>query len=334
MCQQQHALLAMGIKEHVIAVFWSDFWRQIDSWLESGEQLVVGGDWNRDVTKDKWLKEFTNRNLLPAMSTKHGKHLLETHNNSTVPIDEIFYSSTLHVKQAGYLEHRSSLSDHCPLWIDLDKQFFFGGKPSIKPTFAARRFKTQDPRIVARYKQHLHSLLQQNEIIGQTERLLASITDKPLTPEQQQAFEQIDKCKTLAMKLAEKQCRKLRMGEIPWTPELQRIQNRIEYLTLSMRRKLGCKVHAITLIQTGKRASMNVETNSAKEIKALIKDEYKIYGKMKKASCNDRENYLDSIAEALEKAGKGKRSRIVQLLKKAEQNRLLFRKLARINNKV
>ena len=271
---------------------------------------------------------------MPAMSTKHGKQLPETHNNGTVPIDEIFYSSTLHVSQAGYLEHGSSLSDHRPIWIDLDKQFFFGGKPSIKPTFAARRLKTQDPRIVARYKTHLHSLLEQNDIIGRTERLLASITANSLTPEQQEEFEHIDKYKTLAMKLAEKHCRKLKMGEVPWTPELQRIRNRIEYLTLSMRRKLGRKVHAITLIRTGKRAAMNVEANSAKQIKAMIKDEYKIYRKMKKASYNNRENYLDSLAEALEKAGKGKRSRIVQSLKKAEQNRLMFRKLARINNKI
>ena len=333
-CQQQRALLAMGIKEHVIAVFWNDFWKQIDSWLENGEQLVVGGDWNRDVTKGKWLQPFIDRNLVPAMSTKHGNNLPETHNNGTVPIDEIFYSSTLHVKQAGYLEHGSSLSDHRPIWIDLDSQFFFGGKPSIKPTFAARRLKTQDPRIVARYKIHLHQLLEQQDIVGRTERLLVGVTDKPLTPEQQYDFEQIDKYKTLAMKLAEKHCRKLKMGEIPWTPELQRVRNRIEYLTLSMRRKLGQKVHAITLIRTGKKASMNVEVNTAKEIEKMIKDEYKIYRKLKKASYRDRENYLDSLAEALEKAGKGQKAKIVQSLKKAEQNRALFRKLARINNKI
>ena len=72
MCQQQRALLSMGIKDNVLAVFWRDFWNEVDQWLDDGEQLVISGDWNTDVTKDSFLKEFDKRELLPAISSLHG----------------------------------------------------------------------------------------------------------------------------------------------------------------------------------------------------------------------------------------------------------------------
>ena len=71
---------------------------------------------------------FKDRNLIPEISTKHRKNLPETHNNSTVPIDDIFYISTLKVIQVGYLEHGKSLSDHCPIWMDISKTMLIGKK--------------------------------------------------------------------------------------------------------------------------------------------------------------------------------------------------------------
>ena len=161
-----------------------------------------------------------------------------------------------------------------------------------------------------------------------------SITDNKLNEYQREEYEEIDRIKTFAMEEAERQCRKLKMGEIPWSPELQKVRNKIEYLTLSMRRKLGRKVHAVTLIRTSKKAGMQVEAKTANQIEAMIKDEYKIYRKLKKSSKNDRADYLDSLAEALEKAGKGSKAKLIQSMKKAEANRQMFRKLAIINKKM
>ena len=89
-CQHQRALLSMNITENAIKVYWEDFWKQIDKWLKDGEQLIIGGDWNREVTNQKFLEPFTQRDLILAMSSKHGTDLPETHNNCTVPIDEFF----------------------------------------------------------------------------------------------------------------------------------------------------------------------------------------------------------------------------------------------------
>ena len=57
-CQQQRALLSMGVKSHFITVFFQDFWEQIDKWLTQGDQLVICGDWNTDIRNKRFLKEF------------------------------------------------------------------------------------------------------------------------------------------------------------------------------------------------------------------------------------------------------------------------------------
>ena len=101
--QQQRALLKMGVKENVYTVFWQDFWRQIDKWLDEGEQLVICGDWNRDITNKSFIKEFEKRNLIPAIASKHGTQLPATYNNGSAPIGEIFCSKTLQIISSGYL---------------------------------------------------------------------------------------------------------------------------------------------------------------------------------------------------------------------------------------
>ena len=36
----------MEVIQPVRVTFWKDFWEEIDAWMENGEQLVIGGDWN------------------------------------------------------------------------------------------------------------------------------------------------------------------------------------------------------------------------------------------------------------------------------------------------
>jgi len=118
-CQQQRALLHMGVKSHYIKVFFEDFWKQIDVWLEQGDQLIIAGDWNNDIRKKKFLENFTKRNLIPAIHHVHGNELPPTYNEGSKPIDEIFVSSTLKINACGYLPHGSSLGDHRPIWVIL-----------------------------------------------------------------------------------------------------------------------------------------------------------------------------------------------------------------------
>ena len=101
-CQQQDALLRLKVPGAVLKVFWADFWKQIDQWLEEWEKLVIGGDWNEEVTKNKFLQPFLDRSLIPAIQHRHGTNLPATYKRGSCPIDKIFCSSTIKITQAGY----------------------------------------------------------------------------------------------------------------------------------------------------------------------------------------------------------------------------------------
>ena len=331
-CQQQNALLNMKVPGQVITTFWKDFWQQIDEWLEAGEQLVIGGDWNADVTK-KWTKEFTKRLLLPVVTGKHKDNIPSTHNNGSYAIDEIFASATLGVKSAGFLEFGYSKSDHRPIWVDFTKESFLGCKLPKLEGFSARRLKTTDPRVVQKYNKTLEAELKKHGVYHRTHRLLMNFSS-PLTKQQIKELEKLDRTRIAAMRKAERRCRKLKMGKVKWSPELQEVRDKIHYLRLCISRKTGRKVGARLLIRLSKKVQFNTACWSMKELKDRLDAEYKNYKALKKKAGELRQAHMESLAEALEKKTKVKKAAIIKQLIEREQKRDMFRKLKWINKKL
>lgn len=330
--QQQRALLSMGFKDNVITKFWADFWIQVDKWISDGEQLIIGGDWNKNVTNDKFLKPFLDRNLLPAMSTRHGKELPETHNNGSQPIDEIFISSTLGVTAAGYLEHGSALSDHRPIWVDVNRDTLLGVKPSKSPSYQARKLKTNDPRVVDKYIKTLRDILNEYDYDRRSKQLFDNM-QYPLTEDQMREYEDLDEVRIWAASQAEKKCRHLKMGQVKWCPKVQAAMDRIQYFTLSKRRHSGRKVSASILFKLAKKTGCNSVGLEESELNKEIDNSYTQYKALKKKSEKLRENFTEELAKALEKKGKGKRAKIVASLVATERQREMFRRLKVIHQK-
>ena len=203
----------------------------------------------------------------------------------------------------------------------------------MQPTYAARKLKTNDPRVVKKYLDKLHSELENNDVYNRTMALYNSIKGNVLTEEQQKEFEDLDDIRTEAMMIAEGQCRKLKMGATQWSPELQAIRDKIEYYSLSRRKKKGRNVSSRILYRLSKKTKCYAVDLSIDEIDNKLKDIFKEYWKAKKKSWKLREDFLTGLAEALEKEGKGKKSSIVKQLISTENQRSMFRKLAALNKK-
>ena len=117
--QQHRALLSKGDTRGVGEAWWQDFWKSIDCWLQQGDNIIIGGDWNCDVRDSAFLAPFLARGLEPAVTGRHGHSGPQTWVRGSKPIDEIFHSRGVQVLQCGYLSHGSSVGDHCPIWITL-----------------------------------------------------------------------------------------------------------------------------------------------------------------------------------------------------------------------
>ena len=143
--QQQAALLKSKISKGVIKRFWLDFWAMVDNCIEKGENLIIGGDWNRNVTSKQIIAEFEERHMYPVITGTHGINGPATYNKGSYPIDEIFATPTLSIHACGYLEHGLNNSDHRPIWIELDKEEILGTIPPPLIKSQARRLQMRDP---------------------------------------------------------------------------------------------------------------------------------------------------------------------------------------------
>ena len=330
--QQQSALVKLGITGSVLKIYWQDFWQQVDEWLDNGEQLIIAGDFNEDIRKEEVLKEFRKRQLVPATYEKHGPNLPATHNTGKDPIDEIFVSSTLQVEKCGYLEHGQLVGDHRPVWVEITKNSMLGSKLPPLTTFSARRLKCNDPRLVTRYNKKLDELFNENGIYNRASKLLKKFC-VPLSQAQQEEYEKIDKIRCSCMLKAEKYCRKLRMGKVDWSPQIQKARDTIKYFTLTLRRKKGRHVGARTLIKLSNKTSCVSEHLTERQLNDKIDKAYKDYKKLKKQHKKLRASHLELLAEALEKQGKGKKATIIKGLIQLENQRQMFRKIAMVNKK-
>ena len=331
-CQQQKALLSMGIKRQVMDTFWKDFWTQIDEWLDKGDNLIIGGDWNHDVRKDDFLQDFKNRNLIPAVINKHGINGPETYNRGRSPIDEIFVSSTMVVQKAGYLEHGEGLGDHRPIWIEVTKQSALGVKLPKPTSFSARRLKCKDPRIVQRYNKLLEEELQKHDVFNRTNKLFQRFSN-PMTKKQIQEYEKIDNIREAAMIYAEKHCRRLYMGGVKWSPQVTSQRVKIDYLKACISRRKGTKINTRTLIRKSRKAKFDASGMDMYTLSSMLDKAFKEYKRIKQQHVQARQSYLEDLAEALSETGNVKKATHLRNLIRIEEQRELYKKLKYITGK-
>ena len=320
----------MKVTKPVIKSFWEDFWSAIDGWRSKGEQLVVCGDWNENVYVANLRKQFRDRNMHPAATGRHRSIAPPTYNKGRHPIDEIFVSGGLTITASGFLDHGVNEGDHCAIWVEITKESSIGLNPPKIHSIQARRLKTKDPNVVKKYNTILEEEFEKYNIYGRALDLYNQYADK-LTIPQQQEYNQLDYLREKAMNKAERKCRKLHMGALPWSPALQHARNMIQYLKLTLRRKKGRRVSAWYLMRLSRKVGVNCENVSKTKLAKLLYEAIQVYKATKKDASKHREKFLEYLAAALEKEGQGKKANIVRNLRKIEEQRTTFRRLRHLS---
>ena len=238
-------------------------------------------DWNVDVRSNVFLQQFQERHLVPAITTKHGReNAPETYNAGTNPIDEIFVSSTLSVSAGGYLEHGSTQGDHRPIWIDVHKESALGTKYPDLPSHKARRLKCQDRRIVKRYIKILDKFYTDHNVYAKANKLFQEFT-YPLSERHKQQYEELDNLRVRGMKLAEKKCRKLKMGGRKWSPIFETGRKKITYIKSTISKLNNKKVNTQFLCWLSKQLGFTTEGRSLEQLKQDIYEAKKEYTQIK-----------------------------------------------------
>ena len=286
---------------------------------ENGHQIILLADMNQKVS-DSALKEWARKiHLKEHLSTTHGD--TPTHNNGSHPIDGIFVSPSLHIKESGYLPFGWIHSDHRMLWLDITEASVLGF--NLPPILSAngRRLQCSDPRIYKRWIQLYKKYVLDHKLHLKAYEL-EDQTIHPLTREMQQKLDSLLEHRRRGMEHADKYCRKLKTGGVPYSPALAKQRIRIELWEAVCTKKTGRRYSFTKLRRLAKKVQVtNPMSCSLEEAKEILKDTYKTYYSMKKDAVKLRISHLDSKAEAIAKETDSDKTTVLKQMKEREQQR-------------
>ena len=161
--------------------FMQDLETEAKSWLDAGDQLIIGGDLNDDIFSQDIRALFEDKlHLKDLIYTRHPQEkspATYARNGSHKTIDGLWGTHSIQVDKCGYLEADAFFpGDHATLWADITINSALGG-PLQEPTVAqARRLTLQDSKSVKKYLQCYKRLAIQYNLFYRQFALEASIT--------------------------------------------------------------------------------------------------------------------------------------------------------------
>jgi hypothetical protein len=147
------------------------------------------------------------------------------------------------------------------------------------------------------------------------------------------ALKAIDRERTSAMLSAEHQCRKIRAGDIPWTPDFASARHRLTYYKLSLQRIRGHPVDAHTVHRGAKRAKIRAVPLSEDQALERFRLARRLYKDAKAQSTKaKRTSFLEGHATA--HAATGDTNAVIELrqLISQEEQRARFRTIKALHN--
>ena len=309
--------------------FWVDLGKQIMQWRANGEQLLISGDWNENVTGinvKEWMSLFTLKEMVTSL---HEGTPPPTYNRGRDPIDGIFGTDNLSPSASGYLAFDQIPGDHRGIWVDIPNNQILGYKMHDIPRHKARRLKLDDPRVVKKYLRLLHSFFQTHDLYNKVRRLENRGKDNSIyNTTLQTEYNALDKIREEGMHYAERRCRKLHMGGVPWSPTLKKAKDRILFWTLVDRRRRRCHISVRRILRLKKRLKIEGETTmSPQQIADQIDQAYKAYKNLKKRALDERLNFQEALAQAKADKDNGDAVKILREMQHRESIRRTYRQI-------
>jgi hypothetical protein len=290
--------------EDPINAFDNDLICSIKSWIEIGDQIILGIDANEDVRSGPFARRLhLECGLQEIMIRQLGLNLPNTYARGTAPIDGLFVSQALSQCPCGYTD---IICNHRMLWMDVPVELALGYSPSAIMKASPKYLILQDPRIVKKYNAILQEHLVKHDVLTQLQKLETEIVGT-LSPTQITKYNRLDNLRIQATLFAQQRCRKLKMGEVPYSPKLCFTGKKIRAWKLLLKKKSGGSVNTKYLHRKLKEAGITDTTLlSITDIQENLCNAWQSYCILKRSASGDQATWIKDLAMA--RAAEGKSS--------------------------
>ena len=312
-----------------------DLTESITEWLANGDQIILMLDLNDDVTNSAANTKLRSIGLNECILQRHDEQQpYATCNRGTKAIDGIYVSNTITIERGGYCPFNTFPSDHRALWIDVTMSNLCGNKMAPVSHPHARRLKCNDPKVQNKWTKLYTTFLNERNAIKRAYALQEQISI-PLPQEYVEEYEKIRRIRQDARRHADKKCRKLRMGGVPFSIELTKARTTIEMWKAIKSWKLGRKINSKYLKRLVKKAGVPDSMRATlDETKHAIAQAYSTYWDVKKKADELRLTFLQTKAKELAKVRNIEEKNVYLQLIAGEQQRKSARKIKYVLNKV
>ena len=290
-------------------------------------QIILMGDFNEDTRDNGRIKKLiAKHNMYNPIEERYGK-TTTTYAYGTSPIDAIFISNNLSIKQGGHQEGDLTLSDHKVVWIDIAKEQIMGNnEPIIYPK--QRILHTSHPKVRKKYNKLLESHLQKHNV----PYLMKQLKNKMKENDKQQStqlYEKLARIRLQGVQYAEKHCRPPRGGNIPFSPEIKNAMGAITMWKLIYKRHLSSgkyKPSQRMLYRKAKKWNFPLEqlaTTNPEVIKQELTQAVNHYKTVRQSATERRHAFLVEKANAMaEEKGTNAKKHLIHLIRLEEQKEM------------
>ena len=254
--QHRRYLLNRGCLTCPRVKFRQDLQAALQQWREQGDRLIVCLDANEHIYKKSIGKMLTDPNGLAmkeVVGTFTGKEIGPTFFRGSKPIDGVWATSEVTIAAACVMPAGFGIGDHRMFVVDILTSSLVGNNPIRVLRPCARRLNTKLPGVVAKYNDKLENLVLEHRII---ERMGEAHERSRTDAEAKNKMDTVDMEFTDYKKSAEKDCRKIKSGSIPFSPESEIWIRRHRVYTTLLARSTGRQVNRGNLIRSARRAGI------------------------------------------------------------------------------
>ena len=267
-----------------------------------GDLIILCLDANEAVRQGDILRFTRQWNLLDAHYTTHP--LLPpapTCSKSTdLPIDGIWCSRALHIEAAGYAGFDDAPlfhTDHRFLWVDISLQTALQHPAPILPYHPPSRLSLVDPRVVKRYNRIVRAEYDRHNLPSKLFALQNRVyAFKPTDEDHLETLMTVDYS---IRRLAQRRCRKLRMGCYQFSDVFKRHSQEVHLWTLLRKRRLGLRTSSKTIRRLSRATQIpNVFRFSFADIDAHRRQALQRYRQVKKKQRYPRASLSSTPSES------------------------------------
>ena len=330
--QHETYFLSLDDDRPARAAFLADLEREASDWLRDGDLLVIGLDANEHVRQGDVHRFAQRLGLLDAHQGRHpylptAATCSKTRNN--YPIDGIWISPALEVSAAGYLgfdDYPIGNTDHRLLWIDLTVSSCFGFQPPSAYYRAPRRLILNDPRVVNRYNKLLtaeHRKLRLPQRAYQLHQQLPRFGSAD-----QLEYEKLAILDLQSRRYAERHCRKLRMGKIPYSDRLHQSANMVQLWSLLKKKFMGLRTSRKKIRRLMRSVNqMDAFTKPLSEVHKNLQLAKREYKATKKDGAKLRQEFQERLLRAQAKHRGTRLQSQIKASQNAERQRTVARRV-------